>query len=407
MIGRPAPLALRASVHLDLLRGVAALAVMAGHVRGLFFEDFQSLGGGARPVLAVVYGATALGHEAVMVFFVLSGFFVGGSVINSLGRWSWRPYVVNRLSRLLIVLVPALLLTAAIDALARTLPAGPLYYAHPIANLGTEPFDARRGAATFAGNLLFLQNIFVRPFGSNTALWSLSNEFWYYVLFPLGAVAALARAPRGGRVIAAAILAGLCLWLPPFMLAAFAIWCFGVVVYLLPAVDSRRHPRAAWAITIGFGASLPVALVFAALHRLPSSWADFVVGVTAAGAVYAIARVERGPRRSSAVCKAVAHRLSGCSYSLYAVHLPIVMLIRVAAGPARWAPTAASGAWGAAIVAGVVGSAMAFAAVTEAHTDGVRRWMTRRLHIGRPAGTVGASATFDRHAAVLRGENDV
>lgn len=68
----------RTSTHLDLIRGLSALAVMSG-------------------------------HEAVMVFFVLSGFFIGTSVLESFRerRWSWRAYLINRLTRLQLVLVPA------------------------------------------------------------------------------------------------------------------------------------------------------------------------------------------------------------------------------------------------------------------------------------------------------------
>jgi peptidoglycan/LPS O-acetylase OafA/YrhL len=41
----------------------------------------------------------------------------------------------------------------------------------------------------FFGNLFFLQTIAVPSLGSNGPLWSLSNEFWYYIMFPLGLLA--------------------------------------------------------------------------------------------------------------------------------------------------------------------------------------------------------------------------
>ncbi len=46
----------RTSVHLDLIRGVAALAVMVGHVRGLFFIDYSYI---SNPSLVhkVIYAA--------------------------------------------------------------------------------------------------------------------------------------------------------------------------------------------------------------------------------------------------------------------------------------------------------------------------------------------------------------
>jgi hypothetical protein len=38
--------------------------------------------------------------------------------------------------------------------------------------------------AIFLGNMGFLQGIFVHTAGTNLALWSLANEFWYYIAFP-------------------------------------------------------------------------------------------------------------------------------------------------------------------------------------------------------------------------------
>src|SRR5437870_4126829 len=108
----------RALDHFDVVRGFAALTVVVGHIRGLFFANWVSLPSYSRtPVLNLFYFLTGLGRQAVMVFFVLSGFFIGWSVISSVrsGRWSWRGYLVRRLTRLGIVLVPALLLTALWD----------------------------------------------------------------------------------------------------------------------------------------------------------------------------------------------------------------------------------------------------------------------------------------------------
>jgi peptidoglycan/LPS O-acetylase OafA/YrhL len=42
-------------------------------------------------------------------------------------------------------------------------------------------------ATTFVGNLAFLQTIAVPIFGTNGPMWSLANEFWYYLIFPLAA----------------------------------------------------------------------------------------------------------------------------------------------------------------------------------------------------------------------------
>ena len=97
---------------LEIARAIAALAVMAGHMRGMYFVDYNDLE--YKSVIAqIFYFLTGFGHQSVIVFFVLSGFLVGGSVIEKFekGTWSWKKYLTQRLARLWIVLIPSLLFT--------------------------------------------------------------------------------------------------------------------------------------------------------------------------------------------------------------------------------------------------------------------------------------------------------
>jgi peptidoglycan/LPS O-acetylase OafA/YrhL len=57
------------------------------------------------------------GSHGVTIFFILSGLFIGYSVINQVQRksFSWKSYLGRRLIRLWIVLIPALVLTAILD----------------------------------------------------------------------------------------------------------------------------------------------------------------------------------------------------------------------------------------------------------------------------------------------------
>ena len=106
-----------ASVHLDALRGIAAVGVCLSHLRDFFFVDYPHPAH-KNLLLAAIHLVSGLRHQWVIVFFVLSGYLVGGSVLRSmaLGRWSWREYLLNRLTRLYIVLVPALVLGGLLDA---------------------------------------------------------------------------------------------------------------------------------------------------------------------------------------------------------------------------------------------------------------------------------------------------
>src|SRR5580704_2592561 len=120
MIGLPGE---SPSVHLDALRGFAAFSVLLNHLRDALFVDYESI---ARhnPLTSAAYLVSGLGRQSVIVFFVLSGYLVGGSVLRSAanGSWSWRAYLLARLSRLYVVLLPALLLGGALDWLGMHIP---------------------------------------------------------------------------------------------------------------------------------------------------------------------------------------------------------------------------------------------------------------------------------------------
>lgn len=83
---------------------------MLQHARTALVVDPETV---TRPGAAtsVLYWASGFGHQAVVIFFVLSGALVGGSVLRSVsnGTWSWSDYLIRRLSRLYIVLIAAML----------------------------------------------------------------------------------------------------------------------------------------------------------------------------------------------------------------------------------------------------------------------------------------------------------
>jgi len=94
-----------ASDHLDLLRGVAALAVLLGHLHDCFFESFRK-SGSHNPFAAGLILLSSFSHEAVIIFFVLSGYLIGTSVLKgAVGqRRSWNSYLIRRATGLYVVL---------------------------------------------------------------------------------------------------------------------------------------------------------------------------------------------------------------------------------------------------------------------------------------------------------------
>ncbi|MEL7163067.1 MAG: acyltransferase family protein, partial [Bacteroidota bacterium] len=230
-------------VSMDLIRGISALLVCASHLRNAIFVDYAE-SGATGPIAKGFYFLTGLGHESVMVFFVLSGFFVGGSVLKRRSSFRFSSYLTARLSRLWTPLVPALIFTLLIDL---TL-AGwyPDLLAGEYRDVLTSGPDAAYSMTplTFLGNLLFLQTVFTPVFGTNSPLWSLAYEFWFYLLFPLiGLVAGFVKTSNFGRAIAVGSLLLAAFSLPIGLFEGFLIWLMGVLVFGVFQWASGPAPR--------------------------------------------------------------------------------------------------------------------------------------------------------------------
>ena len=149
---------------LDSIRFLAAFIVVISHTAHVFQTNFEGLADNYNgPLSAIMYLILRSGAEAVLIFFVLSGFLVGGRSAEKIrnGHFNTRSYIIDRSVRILLPLIPALLLSYIVNYLI-----GENYTWYD-----------------YLGNLLSLQNIFVPPV--NGVLWSLSCEVWYYV-FMLG-----------------------------------------------------------------------------------------------------------------------------------------------------------------------------------------------------------------------------
>lgn len=109
----PVQISPRLFAALDFLRWTAAFAVLAGHVRAFCFPPYGEF---ANPgvLTRAFYLGTGFGHQAVMVFFVLSGFLVGGRALEKMEHQKFKPgdYMIDRVSRLYPVFIACLVLTA-------------------------------------------------------------------------------------------------------------------------------------------------------------------------------------------------------------------------------------------------------------------------------------------------------
>lgn len=378
------------SVHLDAVRGLAALVVVLGHTRSLYFSSTSTqkplavaplptgtvaLPGGPQAAPVSITKIT-IGNEAVMIFFVLSGFLVGGSVLRSLRKksFSWKDYLTKRLTRLWVVLIPALAVGYAIDhAGVGLFGADSIYGSPPGQLIVTGDLGSRLGIVTLLGNLFFTQGILVPDFGVNESLWSLTFEFWYYILFPLLAVALLSHLKLVPRVAAVACFAVASYFVGPWIMLHFPIWMLGAAVAWFPAKLSERTARLlALAMAVLLVVSMPV-LRAASVSIYAAEW---TMAIGSGCLIYLIKHLEN--RRRPDWYSTVSGFFSRISYTLYLIHLPLaVLLCAVLNRPWHiWPKTGSNLALWMATNVIVIAATYGFYRIFEANTDAVRKTIT-------------------------------
>ena len=181
------------SHFLNFSRALAALLVLFFHIRTMLVVPYKSLEV-HNWLTRVLFAVTSFGHDAVIIFFVLSGYLVGGAVLKLDLRSShdFRGYWIDRGVRI----APVLIATIGFSIL--------LQHAAPL-------FECDDNNVTVLGNVLALQNVFVRPLCNNLPLWSISNEVIYYFVFPI-MIAAASRLFSVGLALSMVCVMLICLW---------------------------------------------------------------------------------------------------------------------------------------------------------------------------------------------------
>jgi peptidoglycan/LPS O-acetylase OafA/YrhL len=379
-----------ANTHLDALRGVAALGVVLSHWRDCLFVDYADVRGHSK-LLSLTYLYTGVGHQWVVVFFVLSGYLVGGSVLRQVAadQWSWRSYVFKRLTRLYTVLIPALVLGGLIDFAGVYLfgTAG-IYGGHTGTHEIAGNVTSRLSLWIAAGNYSFLQEIYVPVLGTNGPLWSLSYEFWYYLAFPLLSCALWYKRSAARRIMGALMFAVVISVVGRDVALLGLVWLMGVGIHWLP---TRRHSTLL-SSRLWIGGSLAAGMVTIAAckavhyhprdlrHFVPS---DLVLGVVVTLLVYSLVSHSEGD--SLRIYTSLAQYAAKSSYTLYLVHVPALVFLTAWFGQARWQPDAKHWLMAMGILACVFLYAQVVYFCFEQNTDKLRRWLEGRLVIQAPA----------------------
>lgn len=369
------------SIHLDALRGFAAFSVLLSHWRNAFFVDYPELGR-HNPIVAAAYLVTGLGHQWVIVFFVISGYLVGGSVLRAVGTglWSWRGYLLTRLSRLYTALLPALLLGGAADWAGMHLAgADVVYNGRGVDDIIGANVHTTLTFRALAANGLFLQGIalpgmagrHVPTFGSNGPLWSLCNEFWYYILFPM-LVLALAGGKKSWRARTGYAVAVLALgwFVGPGIVLLGIPWLMGVLIRYLPNQPAfgpwmRRTAIVTTLVLLGAG------LTFTKIH--PGLGGDLALGAIVTLLIWVTLHCAVAPLPAGYV--RIAQRSAHSSYTLYLVHVPILIFLKASLHLSRAAPSWSFMLVCVGLLAVIVLYAQLVYEVFEKHTGQMRDWI--------------------------------
>jgi peptidoglycan/LPS O-acetylase OafA/YrhL len=325
------------------------------------------------------YLLTGVGSQAVVVFFALSGFLVGGPALLRIHqrRWNFPDFAVHRFARLWTALIPALLLTALIDWFGRDYLhlAGYSGEYHALIASGPRPGETiDLSPLTFLGNAAFLMTIKVPVFGSNGPLWSLAYEFAYYFSIPLAWLAL-----RGGvawiwRLIGAAAFLALLVFYPLNVILLGTIWLAGALGFVargrVAALSRARFRLLAAFATLLLLATFPLTTRY-------ELWGNIAFGIAWAVALPCLVRL----RNPGGIYGRSSFWLSEISFTLYVVHYPLVFLLWLALlAPAQAGVGLASLATWAGLLAAAVGYALVMWWLFERNTGKVRAAAQRLFH---------------------------
>ena len=311
---RPAQLSSFLSSVIDFLRFFAAIAVFLGHTNFYWFFCGQVYGIGPQN-----------GQDYVIIFFVLSGFVISWS-IDRKKEYHFKQYLFDRMVRLWSVALPALCLGAVLDHFGRA--------THP-ETYGNIFSSDHLGLKYLISGLFLHESWFfsIRP-GSNGPFWSLSYEFFYYLIF--GAITLLPS-------LRSKLFVGLafCLVAGPKVLILLPCWLVGCLSYwgckklnpnalvslvLLSSslyfLISTLAPRwVSWTSTDFPGLGIPP-LFYSAKYL-----DDFAIALALGLLLLSLSRwfsLEMKP-----ICRiaTLIRTCSKCSFSLYAIHFPLMAFL--------------------------------------------------------------------------------
>jgi len=301
------------SMLISLFRGLAALVVAWAHLRAATFPAFGEVANPSLLFQAMAF-SSGFAYLAVMVFFVLSGWLVGGSFLNKMeSDRAIQHYAVDRVSRLWVVLVPTFLVALLAGAVVGTIDPARVSFS------ASDPYSV----TAFIGNMFGLQTILVPSFGENFPLWSLANETWYYVLFPL-----LVLVFRGGSLVlrAAALLAigAIVQLITPEIIVYFSIWLLGAG---FSRVKIETGPVLRWALLVLIGGVAVLIRLKGENEISTATFPQFLVFSLLFALFLSSMQFKRLPSPLLDRLDRIGRFFANFSFTVYVLHVPLIFVL--------------------------------------------------------------------------------
>lgn len=320
------------SLLLDFLRGASAFLVLVAHVQQILINPTWmpfSLTG-KNEILPFLY--SQLGAFGVMIFFVLSGFLITYSIFGNLknmqdGGFNHSLYFKKRMKRL----YPPLLLSQGVVLFVFF-----VIYLCGATNAdffatGKELYLARSeikfDAMDYFGSMLFLNTIVdgVKSPVLNGPLWSVAQEFWFYVLAGL-----LVMSLYNKKIIALLLCVFVFLWWQgnSFFFYGLVVWLFGCLVAILHI--SKFYEKNKYVVYAMFIITLSawLVLIFQTDNLFVKHRQKFAFGISFAFLMLIL--LESASFKGRLMTMWAARRITSIaaySYTLYLVHFPILIAI--------------------------------------------------------------------------------
>ena len=299
---------------IDLFRFISAFLVLLTHYRGMFFVEYGLLPENQHHTfIQIFYLLTRFGEQPVIVFFVLSGFLVGGKAIENIfnNNVNLRSYFIDRFVRIFLPLIASSILVIIIDLITGA----------------SIPFFS------IMGSFFSLQGVFTSV-GHNPPLWSLSYEVWFYIM--MGCIMAISvKKISSNKLILCFIILSLCIYFFTRLNATYLlIWFMGAFAYLLPR-ENITHKK--WKI-VSLIALLGLAFILqqsvTQSRSVKINIANFLdIGNTSIFLALITCLLVRclitaEPKQRVAIkIEKIGSKLADFSYTLYLTHYPLMYLL--------------------------------------------------------------------------------